>query len=512
VIPRRKHFTSKETTATLSLKKLFIPALIVVAVLILALIILQFIPGMGVVSQASGKHSIAVLPFENLSPEKDQEYLCEGIPDTLINALTNIKDLRVAAQKSTFSFKGKEQDVREIGRKLNVDSVLDGSMQIAGNRLRITVRLTNVQDGFQLWSEQYNREMDDVFAIQDEISLTIIEKLRIKLVGEEKTLLVKRYTENLEAYNLYLRGRYFWNKTTLEGSKKGIECFQQAIKKDTDYILPYAGIADCYIVLGLFYIPSKEAFPMAKAAASKALEMDKTHAAAHASLGLVKLLYDWDWPAAERELIRAIELDTSYANAHLWYSIYLTIMGKHDDAIVEAKRAKELDPISPLTTWFLGSVLFYARQYDQVIKECRNSLEIDPGNLLPHLLISMAYIKKEAFNEAALQMKKALELSESSDQLPTLRLILSYILKGKIDELSKVIDDLDKGLRKDYFSPYNIAMIYASMGQKEQVFKWLERAYEEHDCWIIVLKVDPRFDNLRSDPRFAALVKKIGLE
>jgi len=464
------------------------------------------------ISEIKWKSSIAVLPFADLSPQKDQEYFCDGMADTLINALTNIKYLRVAARNSAFLFKGKEQDIREIGRKLNVETVLDGSMQKAGNRLRITARLTNVKDGYQLWSEQYNREIDDVFAIQDDISLAIVDKLRIKLVGEEKTLLVKRYTEDLEAYNLYLKGRHFWSKITIESLNKGIEYFQQAIVRDPTYALSYAGIADCYILLGIFYIPSKEAFPRAKLAAEKALEMDKTLAAAHSSLGLVNLLFDWDWPVAERELKRAIKIDPNYAIAHLWYSIYLTIMGKHEYAIVEAKRAQKLDPISPLTTWFLGIIFFYARQYDQAIEESQNSLEIYPDSFLAYLTISQAYIKKGAYNEALAWMKKALEVTESSDQLPIMRLIISYMMKGKIDELNKVIDELGKRLRQDYISPYNIAMIYMAIGQKDQVFKWLERAYEEHDLWIIVLRVDPRFDNLRSDPRYTALLKKIGLE
>ena len=512
IVPKRKPTTSKEIAVSFILKKLLIPASVIIALITAGVIVFKILPQKEAGPLQSGKRSIAVLPFEDLSPQKDQEYLCDGMAETLINALNNIEDLQVIPRTSAFPFKGKELDVREIGRKLNVDSILEGSMQKSGKRLRITARLISVEEGYPLWSEQYNREEEDVFAIQDEISMAIVDKLRIKLAGKEKTLLAKRYTEDLEAYNLYLKGRHFWSKTTPESLNEGIEYFQKAIDKDPTYALPYAGIADCYIILGLFYIAPKEAYPRAKETAERALEMDEGLAGAHASLGLVKMLYDWDWPAAEREFKRAIELDPNYATAHLWYSLYLTTMGMHDDSIIEAKRAQELDPISPITTWLLGTVFYYARQYDQAIEECQKALEIDPSNFMTHVLLSMAYIEKGAYNEAIAQLQKGMDISEKDSQPQIMRLIITYVVSGKTDELKRLFEELSKGSRQDYFSPYFIASLYLNFGQIDKTFEWLERAYEEHDHWIIALKVDPKFDNLRSEPRFTALLKKVGLE
>jgi len=476
ILPKRK-----PVAAGISLKKLFIPVLTFILLVIIGLIIWQFIPKERAIPVSSGKPSIAVLPFEDLSPQKDQEYFCDGIADTLINALANIKDLRVVARTSAFSFKGKEQDIREIGKKLNAETVLEGSVQKAGNKLRITAQLINVEDGYHLWSEQYNRDLDNLFSIQDEISLAIADKLKLKLVGQEKTLLVKRYTDDLEAYNLYLKGRFFWSKSTLESLREGIKYFYQAIEKDPTYALAYAGIADCYILLGLFYTSPKESFPRVKAAAEKALEIDKALAEAHASLGFVRLLYDWDWLSAEQELKRAIELDPKYATARLWYSSYLTIMEKYDDAITEAKRALELDPISPLTTWLAGTIFYYARQFDQAIKEAQKALEIDPNNFLAHMLISMAYMEKGEYTKAIAQLQRGMDISGKGDLPQIMRQIISYRMSGKIDEMKKVFNELSNGSRQEYFSPYLIASVFLSLNQKDQAFEWLERAYQEHD-------------------------------
>ena len=505
-------FSGREKPRKFKLELVLIPLALFITILLDINLILRFKePASEAISAPQSKNSIAVLPFVDMSPQKDQDPLCDGMAETLINMLNNVENLHVIPRTSAFSFKGKELDVREIGRKLNVDSVLEGSMQKSGNRLRITARLVSVEEGYLLWSEQYNREEKDVFAIQDEISLAIVDKLRIKLMGEEKTLLVKRYTENLEAYNLYLKGRHFWSKTTPESLKEGIEYFQKALDKDPNYALPYAGIADCYIILGLFYIAPKEAYPRAKEVAEKALEMDEGLAGAHSSLGLVKMLYDWDWSAAKRELKRAIELDPNYATAHLWYSLYLTTMGMNDDSILEGQRAQELDPISPITTWLLGTVFYYARQYDRAIEEYKKALEIDTNNFMTHLLLGMAYIEKGAYNEAIVQLQKGMDISERDGQSSIWRLIISYALSGKIDEMKKLFEELSKGSRQEYFSPYFIAWLYLKFGQKDKAFEWLERAYDEHDQWIIVIKVDPKFDNLHSEPRFTALLKKVGL-
>jgi len=506
-LPKRKPFAVGK-----GLKKFFIPALVFILLVIIGLIIWQLLPKGKVIPISSEKPSIAVLPFKDLSPHKDQEYFCDGMADTLIHVLTNIEDLRVVARTSAFSFKGKEQDIREIGRTLNAETVLEGSVQKAGNKLRITTQLIKVEDGYHLWSEQYNRDMDDVFSIQDEISLMIADKLKIKLASKEKTLLVKRYTDNLEAYNLYLKGRFFLSKSTLVSLRESIKYFQQAIEKDPTYALAYAGIADCYILLGVLYTSPKEAFPRAKVAAEKALEIDEALAEAYASLGLVRLFYDWDWPSAEQELLRAIELNPKYATAHIWYSVYLTVMGMHDDAINEAKRALELDPISPLTTWLAGTTFYYARQFDQAIKEAQKALEIDPNNLPAHMLIFMAYLEKFEYTKAIAQLQKGMDISGSGELPQITRQLISYALLEEYHEIEKVSDELNSGLRQEYFSPYYIASFYLTIDQEDKAFEWLERAYQEHDHWLIILRVDPKFDSIRSDPRYKTLLKKMNLE
>ncbi|MBA7667552.1 hypothetical protein ES703_75646 [subsurface metagenome] len=323
-IPKRKPITSKEITVTFGLKKLFIPALIIITLAIAIVITWSLLPKKEQVPISSAKHSIAVLPFVDLSPAKDHEYLCDGIAETLINALSGIKDLHIPARTSAFSFKAKDMDIREIGQKLNVETLLEGSVQVAGDRLRISARLSNVDDGYQLWSESYERGLDDVFAVQDDIAQKIVKALKIELLDEKETQIVIRYTENTEAYQLYLKGRYFWNNRTEDGFTKAIDYLEQAIEKDPSYALAYAGLADCYNTLGNYgYLMPKEAYPKAKEAAQKALSIDNMLAEAHTSLAFALMAYDWDWEGAEREFKKAIELNPGYATGHQWYAIYL---------------------------------------------------------------------------------------------------------------------------------------------------------------------------------------------
>jgi len=292
------------------------------------------------IDEIKWENSVAVLPFKDLSSKKDQEYFCDGMAEELINALTKIERLKVASGSSAFQFKGRGYDIREVGEKLKVQTVIEGSVRKAGNRLRITVQLINVADGFHVWSEKYDRDMEDIFAIQDDISLTIVEKLKVKLLRKEKAKIVKRHTEDVVAYNLYLKGRYFWNKRTKEGFRRAIEYFEQAVAEDSTFVLAYAGLADSYNLLGFYCILSpKESFPKAKAAVKKALEIDDTLAEAHAALGFARMYYDWDWKDAEREFKQAIELNPGYPTAHHWYAEYLALMGQMDAAITEAKQA-----------------------------------------------------------------------------------------------------------------------------------------------------------------------------
>jgi serine/threonine protein kinase/Tfp pilus assembly protein PilF len=463
--------------------------------------------------------SIAVLPFANLSADKEQEYFCDGMAENLINALTHVEDLRVVARTSAFSFRGKEIDIREVGRKLKVETLLEGSVRKAGSRLRISAQLINVADGYHLWSEKYDRDIgetccpEDIFTIQDEISLAVVDKLKVKLLGEEKAKLVKRHTRDLEAYDLYLKGRFFWNKRTQEGYRKSLGYFQQAIDRDPTYALAYVGIADCHNLLGWYdYLPPQEAFARARAAAQKALEMDDTLAEANASRGWISTNYEWDWPAAESKYRRAIELNPSYATAHQWYAEYLSYMGRHDESVAEAKRAQELDPFSMIINTDLGQVLYYARQYDQAIEQLQKTLELDPNFIVAHFFLAFVYAQKAMNDKAIAEAQRAMDLSARDHSLILAQLGATYSYSGRRDDAKKVLDELHQLSNQRYVSPFYMALIYMGLGQKDQAFEWLERAYKERDHWLETLKVHPWLDSLRSDPRFTALLKRIGLE
>jgi len=457
--------------------------------------------------------SIAVLPFTNLSADKEQEFFCDGMAEEIINALTHVEGLRVVARTSAFSFRGKETDIREIGKKLNVETLLEGSVQKAGNRLRITAQLANVADGYHLWSEKYDRDTEDVFAIQDEISLAIVDKLKIQLLGKEKAKLVTRYTDNLEAYNLYLKGRYFWSKRTEQDIKRAIQYFEQAIERDPDYALAYAGMADCHVVLAEYsLLPPKEAFPRAKAAVIKALEIDETLAEAHTSLAFIKTFSDWDWMGAEREFKQAIELNPSYANARQWYGEYLTMKGQYAEATAEFERAQELDPLSLIIGVASAVNLFCGtRQYDQVIEKCQKLLEMDPnfGGVLN--VLGMAYREKAMYEEAIQAFQKARTFDEGNTWVRA-ELGHAYALSGNISQAQKVLEELKRLSKRRYVPPDNIALVYLGLGKKDLTFEYLEKAYQDRSVGLSWLKADPVFDSLRSDPRFMALLKRIGLE
>jgi len=361
----------------------------------------------GKVAEEEDKPSIAVLPFRDMSSQRDQEYFCEGIAEELINALVKLRGLRVAARTSAFQFKGRESNVKEIGEELNVRTVLEGSIRKAGNRLRITAQLVNVEDGFHIWSEKYDRELDDIFAIQDDISLAIVDKLSVKLFGEEKSALVKRHTVDQEAHNLYLTGLYFWNRRHEGGMKRAMECFRQAIDKDPGYALAHVGVADTYNITGMFgYLPPKEAFPKAIAAAKRALEIDDTLGEAHASLGFARTFYEWDWSAAENEFIRAIELSPNYATAHSWYGLYLSATGRNDEGINEAEKARDLDPLSLIINATVGLLYYFASRYEESIANQKKALELDPDFLIANGWIVMAYAENGMCDRAVRTMNR----------------------------------------------------------------------------------------------------------
>jgi serine/threonine protein kinase/tetratricopeptide (TPR) repeat protein len=434
--PRRETFAS-----AIIRKKFFIPASVFI-IAIIAVITWQVLPSRETVPTLSGKSSIAVLPFNDLSPQKDLGYLCDGVPESLINALNKLKDLHVTAPTSSFLFRGKEQNMQEIGEKLNVKTVLRGSVQKSGSRIGIIAQLINVADESLLWSEQYNREMDDVFAIQEEINLAIVDKLKLQLLGEEKAKLVKRYTEDSEAYNLYLKGKYFWDKRTKEAIKRAFEYFEKAIEIDPDYALAYAELAQCYCLLGFYgYNSPRDVYPKAKIELKKALELDDALAEAHTVSGLISLLYDWDWEAAEWGFKRAIELKPGYAYAYHVSAVYFRFMGRYDDAIEEIKRALELDPLSLTAHCELGIIHGNSGRWDEAIEQFRITLEMDPNYGHAHWYIGIAYQEKGNNEEAIASFQKAIELTGGNPH-PISTLGFAYAKSGQREKAIDLLHEL----------------------------------------------------------------------
>jgi TolB-like protein/Flp pilus assembly protein TadD len=456
--------------------------------------------------------SIAVLPFVNMSADAENEYFCDGLAEELLNALAKIDALHVAARTSAFSFKGKETDVREIGRKLNVRSVLEGGVRKVGDRVRITVQLINVADGYHLWSERYDRRMEDIFDVQDEISLAIVDALKVKLLGTQKAAVLKRYTASTEAYQLYLKGRFFWSKRSKNALQTAIQCFEQAIERDELYAPAWAGIADSYnLLIDYEGISRKEIYPKARAAVNKALEIDDQLAEAHTSLGMLIMLNEWDWLRAEKEYRLGISLNPNYATAHHWYSEWLLYSGRIADAIQEISRAVDLDPLSPAILKDKGLTLYYARDYDGALEYARKTLELDPDFVSVHRLLSIAYQGKGMFTEAIAENQRWDELSGNAAEA-TVSLAQCYAAFGKRDQALKLIESMYPENLSGGNLLRGIALVYAALGENDMAFTWLEKGYEQRAESLTTLKVDPKVDSLRSDPRFVSLLKKVGLE
>lgn len=456
--------------------------------------------------------SIAVLPFVNTNADPNIEYLSDGLIESTINNLSQLNGLRVVPRSTVFRYKGKRIDPQEVARELGVRAVLTGEITQRGDTFIIRTELIDTTRDAQLWGEQYNRKLSDILAVQEDISREISDKLQLRLTGEGQTWLTKRHTGNAGAYQLYLKGRYFWNKRTEEGVQKGIEYLQQAIESDPGYALAYAGLADCYIVLGapLNALPPGEAFLEAKAAATKALEIDDTLAEAHATLGVVKQRFDWDPEGAAKEFRRAIELNPGYATAHQWYAINFEIMGRHDEAIAEAQRAYELDPLSLIINARLGHSYYFARRYDQAIEQYRKTLELDPNFTIAHARLGWAYEQKGLHSEAIEEFLKADALSGKSPATVT-ALKQAFAASGMRGYWRKALELEREKAKHRYVSAYEIAALYARLNEREQAFEWLEKACEERSSGLVYLKVEPSFDSLRHHPRFADLLRRIHL-
>ncbi len=457
--------------------------------------------------------SVAVLPFVNASADPNTEYLSDGITESVINNLSQLQSLRVMARSTVFRYKGKEADPQKVGQDLHVGAVLTGRLQERGDTLVIQAELVDVSKGTQLWGAQYNRKLADILAVQEEISREISEKLRLRLTGEEKTRMAKRATEDNEAYQLYLKGRYYWNKRTEEGFHRAIEYFSEATEKDRNYALAYAGLADSYSLLSDYgFVAPKEVFPRAKEAALKALQLDKTLAEAHTSLAYVKTSYDWDWSGGEREYQRAIELNPSYATAHHWHAVALLAMGSSEEAIAELKRALELDPLSLIINRDLGGAFYLARQYDQAIEQYKKTLELDPNFALAHGYLGLAYVQESMYKEGIAECEKELVISPGNPYALS-GLGYAYAVAARRAEAQKVLDKLNELSRQKYVPAVSRVGIYVGLGEKGKAFEWLEKAYEERSQGLIgyYIKVSPAYDPLRSDPRFQDLLRRVGL-
>jgi adenylate cyclase len=456
--------------------------------------------------------SIAVLPFVNISADKTDEYLSDGVSEELITALSKITGLKVKARTSSFAFKNKNEDIQKIGELLHVSHLLEGSVAKAGNKLRITAKLIQASDGNHLWSDTYDRELQDIFAVRSEVAQHVAATLKVRLLGEEKKRLDQKPTENLEAYNLYLRGRYFWNKRTPDGIKQAIEQFQQSVQRDPSFALGYAGLADSYIALTFYnFAAPHETMPKARESALKAVALDNTAAEPHASLGNILVNYDWNWSAAEKAFKRSIELKPDYATAHEWYAIhYLIGTGRFEEAIQEMKKALELEPASLIMNTFMGATLYYAGRYDEAIDQCRRTIEMDPNFAVAHWHLGLAYEQQQNFDAAIEEFKKATSLSGGS---PLMKAALgrAYAESQKKLEAEKILGELNELSKQEYVSSYEIATICVALGDNEQGFQLLEKAYAEHSFHLVRLKRSPHFKPIRSDPRFQDLVHRVGL-
>ena len=456
-------------------------------------------------------HSIAVLPFVNISADPENDYFCDGLAEELLNALAKIEGLKVAARTSAFSFKGKDVDVREIGRKLGVGVVLEGSVRKADNQLRITAQLIDAVDGYRLWSERYDRRLENVFGIQDEISLAIVEGLKLKLLGEHRAALLKKYTDNAEAYHLYLKGRYHQNKWTGDGIRKSVEFFNQAITIDPDYALAHAGLADSYANLGApnaFHLSVTETAPIAKAAAIRALAIDNNLAEAHSSLGLVKLNFEWDWDGAEKAFKRALELNPNYASAYHWYSHLLIAMARFDESLAASQRALELSPLDLEMNIHLAWHYYFARDYELTLDIAQQTLEMDSTFAEPHWFRGWACEQEGRYDEAIAAYQQSL-IREKQEQLAWLGHV--YAISGNKVEALKLLDELKNESNQRYISPYWVAIIYLGLNDNDGTFEYLGKAFDERNAWLVYLNVNPIFDSLRSDSRFEDLLRRIGL-
>ena len=451
------------------------------------------------------------MPFDNQNRDPNTEYLSDGLIESIINSLTQLPALRVIARSSVFRYKERDADPIATGKELGVRAVLTGRILQRGDSLTISAELVDVRDNKQLWGEQYQRKVSELLTLQREIAKEISSNLRLKLSGTEQNRLTKHYTESAEAYQLYLKGRYFWNKFTPADHQRAAEYFNQALAKDPTYALAYTGLADTYGASATnSWIAPLVGYPRAKAAVKKALELDDTLAEAHAASGALAMFYDLDWVTAEREYKRAIELNPSYPITYELRSYLLCATGRLEEGIKTAQRGLELDPLSVPLSDDTGQAYYFARRYDDAIKQYQKSLEIDPSDAAASLALGVVYKQRRQYDEANAAYQKAIADSERTSNILGL-LGHTYAVSGRQSEALKILDELKEMARLKYVSPYDLAIIYTGLGEKDRAIEELHKAYQERAGYIIYLKVEPLFDSLRSDPRIADLLRSMNL-
>jgi len=457
--------------------------------------------------------SIVVLPLENLSADKDQAYFADGMTDELIANLAKIRSLRVISRTSAMGYKGTHKTLSEIARDLNVDAVVEGTVLRSGDRVRITAELVQVSTDRHLWADTYESPFGDVLTLQSQVASAIVNEIRTNLTPEEQQRLASARPISPESYEDYLKGRFYWNKRSEEGLTKAIEYFQLATQKDPHSALAFAGLADCYSIIGsaiVGSVSSQAVAPKARAAALKALELDNSLAEAQTSLATVQFNYDWNWAAAASGFQRAIELNPSYATAYQRYSLYLMAMGRTGESLAQMNRARELDPLSISMSFSLGWRLYMAHQYDQAISQLRNALEMDPNFALPRMVLGQAYEQKGLYPQAIAELQKAAVISRDSPPMLG-SLGHAFGVAGNKAEAGKILGQLLEQSKKQYVSPFYVSIVYAGLHENEKALDWLEKAYEDRSNAIIFVKVDPDFDGLRSNPRFQALLHRLAL-
>jgi DNA-binding winged helix-turn-helix (wHTH) protein/tetratricopeptide (TPR) repeat protein len=482
----------------------------------------RFVAEVREVGAAAHARSIAVLPFKVLADEEGGgRYLGPGMADAVIIKLSNLGQINVRPTGAVLKYADAGQDVLVTGRELRVEALLDGRVQKAGDRVRVTVQFVRVADGATIWAGTFDEKFTDIFAVQDSISEQVANALTLELSGPERRSLSKHYTESGEAYQSYLKGRYYWNKMTAEGLRRSLECFADAVGKDPGYALAYAGMAASYVHMEIygFVLPS-EAMPRAREAALRAIELDATVAEAHASLALVRMFYERDWPAAEKEFGQALRLNPSYAAAHDWFAIYLMAKGRTGEALASIRKAQELDPLSLIINTDVACALYYARRFEDSIRQCRWVLETEPNFVTAHFRIGLAYEQLGRYEEAAEAFRSAVALSTDDPKAEAMAafkggadarasLAHTHALRGDYAAARGILAELEERAARAYVPPHDLALVYSALGEADKAHGWLRLAYQERFSLLVLLELDPRFDKLRADPRFASLLGQI---